>query len=72
MPEDVSLIGTDPDPNFAWCVPSIAHIRWDSRPVVRHIVRWAANVGRGRVDRKQSFIAAEYVPGGTVGPAPAN
>jgi len=68
VPEDVSLISTDPDPNYAWCVPSIAHMRWDSRPVARHIVRWAANVSRGREDVKQSFVAAEYVPGGTVGP----
>lgn len=70
VPEDVSLISTDPDSTFAWCVPSIAHIRWDSRPVVRRIVRWAANISRGRNDVKQSFVAAEYVPGGTVGPAP--
>ena len=69
VPEDVSLIATDPDPNYVWCVPSIAHIRWDSRPVVRRIVRWAANVSRGREDVKQTSVAAEYVPGGTVGPA---
>ena len=72
VPENASLISTDPDPNFAWCVPSIAHIRWDSRPVVRHIVRWAASVSRGCRDAKQTFVAAEYVPGGTVGPAPAD
>ena len=72
VPENASLIGTDPNPNFAWCVPSIAHIRWDSCPVVRPIVRWAASVCRGRLDLKQSFVAAEYVPGGTVGPAPAD
>ena len=70
VPEDVSLTATDPDATFAWCVPSIAHIRWDSRPVVQRIVRWAANVSRGRKDVKQSFVAAEYVPGGTVGPVP--
>ena len=35
--------------------------------MVRRIVRWATNVSRGRKDVKQSFVAAEYVPGGTVG-----
>jgi DNA-binding LacI/PurR family transcriptional regulator len=70
VPEDVSLVCTDASPGFAWCRPTIAHIRWDSRPVVRRIVRWAANVSHGRQDRRQSFTPAEFVPGGTIGPAP--
>ncbi len=68
VPQHVSLVCTDPDPTFAWCQPTIAHIRWDSRPVVRRIVRWAANVSRGKDDRRQSFTQAEFVPGGTIGP----
>ena len=69
-PRDVSLICTDPNPAFAWCQPSVAHIHWDARPIVRRIVRWADNVARGREDRHQSNTRAEFVEGGTIGPAP--
>ncbi len=69
VPEDVSLIATDPDPDFHWCRPSIAHISWDSDPLVRRIARWAANVSRGREDRRQTLTPAAFVAGGTVGPA---
>jgi DNA-binding LacI/PurR family transcriptional regulator len=69
VPQDVSLICTDADPTFAWCQPSVAHIRWDTEPVVRRIVRWAANVSRGKEDLRQTLTPAEFVPGGTIGPA---
>lgn len=69
VPEDVSLICTDSDPTFAWCEPSIAHISWDYLPVVRRIVRWAANVSNGKSDQRQTITKAEFVNGGTVGPA---
>lgn len=69
-PEHVSLVCTDPDPTFAWCRPTVAHIAWDPRPVVRRIARWADNVARGQDDRRQSFTNAEFVEGDTVGPAP--
>lgn len=69
VPEDVSVICTDADPTFGWCSPSVAHIRWDSRPVVRRIVRWAANLSQGKADIRQTLTPAEFVPGGTIGPA---
>jgi DNA-binding LacI/PurR family transcriptional regulator/DNA-binding transcriptional regulator YhcF (GntR family) len=69
VPEDVSLVCTDADPAFAWCEPTITHIRWDGRPVVQRVVRWAANVSHGREDRRQTLTKAEFVEGGTVGPA---
>jgi len=69
-PKDVSLICIDGDPTFDWCVPSVAHIRWDSLPWVRRIVRWANNVSRGREDLRQTLTKAEFVDGGTIGPAP--
>lgn len=69
VPEDVSLICTDADPTFVWYKPTVAHIRWDSRPVVRRIVRWAANIGSGKPDVRQVLTPAEFVPGGTIGPA---
>ena len=68
VPEDVSLICTDPDPSFVWCRPSITHIRWDILPVVRRIVRWAADVSRGKQDLRQNSSPAELVIGGTIGP----
>ena len=69
VPEQVSLICTDPDPAFTWCTPGIAHIRWDSAPVVRRILRWAANISRGQRDLRQTLTPAKFVPGGTIGPA---
>ena len=48
VPEDVSLVCADPDPDFAWRVPSIAHIRTDSAPWVRHVLRWASKVSQGK------------------------
>jgi len=69
VPQDVSLISTDASPDFEWCRPTVAHIRWDSRPVVRRIVRWVKNVARGKADLRQTHTPAEFVPGGTIGPA---
>jgi DNA-binding LacI/PurR family transcriptional regulator len=68
-PADVSLICGDPNPTFAWCKPSIAHTHHDTRPVVRRIVRWANNIARGKEDIIQTLTPAEFIPGGTVGPA---
>ncbi|MFT5126332.1 MAG: DNA-binding LacI/PurR family transcriptional regulator/biotin operon repressor [Candidatus Omnitrophota bacterium] len=68
IPKDVSLICTNNDPAFDWCRPTIAHIDWDPRPVVRRMVRWAANVSQGREDVKQTHTKATFVAGGTVGP----
>ncbi len=70
VPEDVSLVCTDADPNFVWCEPSVAHIRWDYRPVVRRIVQWANNVSKGKKDLRQSLTKAEFVEGETMGSAP--
>lgn len=69
-PRDVSLICVDEDPTFEWCEPSVAHIRWDPQPVVQRILRWVNNVARGKEDRRQTLTKAEFVDGGTVGPAP--
>lgn len=69
VPEDVSLICTDESPDFSWCSPPVAHIRWDSRPMIRRIVKWATNVSQGKEDLIQTDTPAEFVPGGTIGPA---
>lgn len=69
VPEHVSLVCTDGDSHFSWCHPSIAHIRWDHRPVVRRILRWVNEVARGKDDRRQTMTPAEFVDGGSVGSA---
>jgi len=68
-PQHVSLVCTAPDPFFSWCQPTIAHFRYDLRPVLRRVVRWTDNVARGKDDRRQSHTKAEFVDGGTIGPA---
>ena len=67
-PQHVSLMCADPDPFLKWSDPSIAYIRWDSRKVVQHVVQWAKHVSRGKEDRRQCFIKAEFIEGGTLGP----
>jgi DNA-binding LacI/PurR family transcriptional regulator len=69
VPQDVSLVCTDDDSSFVWSDPAVSHIRWDSRPMVRRIVGWAAKVGNGQADLRQTMTNAEFVEGGTLGPA---
>ena len=68
-PEHVSLIGSDPDPSFEWFLPRVAHISWDPQPLVRRIVGWVENMALGKEDRRQSETKAEFIEGGTIGPA---
>ena len=69
VPEDVSLVSTEAAPGFDWCQPSISHMRWPVGPVVQRVVNWAANVSLGKKDLLQTLAPAEFVPGGTIGPA---
>ena len=69
-PRNVSLVCLDPNPCFTWSRPGIAHIRWHPRPVVARVVRWAYHVARGKDDRRNTPIKAEFVEGGTIGPVP--
>ena len=70
VPEEVSLVSTDCDGVLSWCHPGIAHIQWSDGPMVRRVVRWVAAVAKGKADRKTINYAAEFVPGGSIGPAP--
>lgn len=70
VPEDLSLICTDPDRSFSWCEPPISHITWDVSQAARRVVSWAANVNCGKDDRHQSHIKSTFVEGGTIGLAP--
>lgn len=69
VPEDVSLVSMESDPAFDWCRPSIARVRWDSAPVMRRVVGWVNNVARGKKDQRETLTRAEFVAGGTIGPA---
>jgi len=68
-PRDVSLICLDPGSAFMWFQPPVAHVSWDSRPMISRIVKWTGNVARGKDDRRQTFTKAEFIEGGTIGPA---
>ena len=70
VPRDVSLICTDHDPHFAWCEPSVAHIRWNYRKVILRTVRWLEKIGDGHNNHRHSRTKAEFVEGGTIGKAP--
>ncbi len=67
-PQQVSLVCCDPSPAFAWFEPPITHIRWDSRPLVHHIVRWVDGVARGKNARRKMLTKAEFIEAGTIGP----
>lgn len=65
-PTDVSLACTDMSDSFEWCHPGIAHISWDTRPVINRVVKWADNIGRGKDNRRRIACKVRLVPGGTI------
>jgi DNA-binding LacI/PurR family transcriptional regulator len=69
VPEQVSLVSTDCDAALDWCHPGIAHMRWDSAPIVRRVARWANAVRKGKPDRRVINIPVEFIPGASIGPA---
>ncbi len=68
-PQDVSMVCCDYDPVFDWCIPDITHIAWSPGPLVRRVIRWVNNVGRGKDDRRMTGTDARLIVGGTIGPA---
>lgn len=72
IPEDISLICTDGHQTFRWCQPSVAHIKWELRPIVRRILQWSDNIAKGKPDLRQSYTKASFVPGGSIGPVNKN
>lgn len=66
-PKQISLICTEYDKIFDWCRPTIAHFRWDNKPMVKRVVRWAKQVSQGHPDRVKLLTAVEFVEGGTIG-----
>lgn len=70
VPDQISLICTDPDPSFEWCLPTVTHMDWDSRAMIQRVFKWADNISRGKDDRRKTSQKAHLVTGGTIGPAP--
>jgi DNA-binding LacI/PurR family transcriptional regulator len=69
-PRDVSLICMDHDLTFTWCKSEIACFKWDFAPIMRRILRWLNHVDHGKDDRRQSYIKAKFIEGGTIGAVP--
>lgn len=69
IPTDVSLMCLDDEEAMDWCRPSVAHIRWEAQPVINRILRWVDNISLGKEDLRQTLTPAEYIQGGTIGPA---
>lgn len=70
VPQDVSLICGYPNRDFAWRNPSVAHCDADSAPWVNHVIRWAANVSKGKDYRRKIYSKLKFIPGGTIGSVP--
>ena len=70
VPQDVSLVCREPIPHRELCIPETSHVCWDYRKLLNRVVRWADKVAQGKDDRRQTYIKAEFIEGGTIGPAP--
>jgi DNA-binding LacI/PurR family transcriptional regulator len=68
VPEQVSLVSTNDDAAFAWCLSGIAQISSDPKPIVRRVVRWVSSVRKGAADRRSIAFPAQFVSGGSIGP----
>jgi DNA-binding LacI/PurR family transcriptional regulator/DNA-binding transcriptional regulator YhcF (GntR family) len=71
-PKDISLACTDISSNFSWFVPNVTHIQWDSRPLIKRVIKWARNVSRKKDDFQKSVYNARLVHGGMIGPVPSS
>lgn len=69
-PEHISLFCDDYAESFEWVLPSISHIRWDHRPILRRVLQWTNNVTLGKEDLKHTLTSTKLVDDGTIGPVP--
>lgn len=69
VPEHISLIYSDHDAVLDWCHPPIARMQWDRKPMARNVVHWVNAVRRGNPGCKINDATAEFLPGGSIGPA---
>lgn len=71
VPQDVSLVCADYSPSlFHFCTPSITHFEFNQNHVTRYLLRWAESISQGKVNQRQYFYRADFIEGGTIGPAP--
>lgn len=68
VPRDVSMIALDDHPAFEWFEPEVSYVRTDIGRWVPRVLQWVENVAKGKDDRKETLIKAEFVEGGTIGP----
>lgn len=68
VPQDLSIASLSASPDFDYCHPALAHVRWDSRRLLKRINRWVDHVAGGKEDRRQIYEATQFVEGGTMGP----
>lgn len=71
-PRDVSLIALTSDGSIAWQNPgvSLANCAQEPAPFIRHCIRWADTAATARPELRNDLLAAEFISGNTIGPAP--
>lgn len=69
-PDQISLACMDYSHVFDWSRPQITHIRWDTDPLIKRVVKWVEHVSDGKQDFQKSSIKATLHVGGTIGPVP--
>ena len=68
IPKHLSLICSDYDPIFKWCMPAVSHITFSNKPLLRRIDDWARKIKNRKSDLRQTIMSANFVPGETIGP----
>jgi len=69
VPRDLSMVSCDTHPLFDWCRPSVSHIHWEPQPIIRHVTKWFMQLGHGSNDKQACFTPAQFIEGGSIGPA---
>ena len=70
-PQDVSLVCNYDKSEFALCITSVAHLTWDTRKLSRAAIKWVNKVARGKDQKTKTYVQAEFIDGGTIGPPPS-
>lgn len=68
VPKDLSMVCNDSDTIFDLFQSMPARIDWDAEPVIRHLLRWAAALSKGKNMRRQVMTPAKFIEGGSIGP----
>lgn len=60
----VVCIPTEYHSSFEWAYPGSSYISWDSKVLIRSVLRWADRVASGEAKPQQTSIKANFVDGG--------